>query len=258
MHKGFVTRFSFSGVMLAALCTASSVSAEPMQTGAEGAPTQAAPAAEMPMPPPQPAGEMLMNSAPPAAEVPTHAAPSATPMPMNEAPSMPQAQPPASAMPQATQTPSAAPDMRSTPTESGEPVREVSTQTVSLANGVDEGGRSDRLPNRKLLRTSGLVLAASYIPTFLVAMAKSKETSGALYAPVAGPFIEMGEDTSAGNRVLLFFSGMFQTLGAAGLVTSFFLPESRTSKIPGLGQRKVRVDAVASRSNYQLTLGGQF
>jgi hypothetical protein len=126
------------------------------------------------------------------------------------------------------------------------------------AGQADTAEQGRKLPNKPLLLTSSIIFGAGYVPTFITAMANSKNTTGNLYIPVVGPWIEIGKDTSAGNRALLVFSGLFQGVGALGVLGSFFIPESRTEKMPLLGKHKFSVTPVASRGVYQLSAHGTF
>jgi hypothetical protein len=141
--------------------------------------------------------------------------------------------------------------------------RGVSVKNVSLPDGAPtpEDTASERehnLPNRRLLLTSSVLFGATYLPTFLTAMANSKGTSGALYVPVVGPFVEISKDTSAGNRALLVFSGVLQSAGVAGMISSLFIPEKRTADWPLLGKKRWGMTPVASRNTYHLMLNGSF
>ncbi|MFT3924889.1 MAG: hypothetical protein QM778_20305 [Myxococcales bacterium] len=131
----------------------------------------------------------------------------------------------------------------------------VKSKTITLA-ADDE--RPERRYNRPLMVTGGAMLATGYIPAAVTAMANSKGTSGWLGVPVVGPWIDWGPHTSAGNKVLLFASGTLQTLGLAGIVTSFFIPESKTKKMPLMTKRKVHVSPVAGRGVYSLSAVGTF
>jgi hypothetical protein len=141
--------------------------------------------------------------------------------------------------------------------EASQPPTEVKVKTVNLA-AADVGTEKRRLPNRPLLLTSSLVFGAGYVPTFITAMANSKNTTGNLYIPVVGPWIEIGKDTSPGNRALLVFSGLLQGAGAIGILSSFFVPESRTKKMPLVGRQRFSVTPVAGRGVYSLSAQGRF
>lgn len=147
--------------------------------------------------------------------------------------------------------------------------KQLSVRNVTLPEGEEMGPRQQETradtagpkgwrPNRQLAIASTGVFAAGYLPAFVVAMANSKGTSGGLYAPVVGPWIEIGKDTSPGNRALLAFSGVLQGVGFIGVVSSFFIPESRTEKMPMVGSKKVSMTPAAGRGTYQLVAHGRF
>jgi len=127
--------------------------------------------------------------------------------------------------------------------------------TVSLA-ADDEGGK--HRVNRPLMLTSSALLATGYLPALVTALANSKNTSGWLGVPVVGPWIDWGPHTSPGNKVLLFGSGLLQAAGLAGLVTSFFVPESKTKKMHLMGQRRFNMSPVAGRGTVALSATGRF
>jgi len=137
---------------------------------------------------------------------------------------------------------------------------QLTIRRLTLADGErpDSSAPARKLPNRPLALTSATLFATGYLPAFVIAMANSKETSGNLYVPVVGPWIEMSKNTSPGNRALLTFSGLFQGLGLTGVITSFFVPESRTENWPLLGKRRVTVSPAASRGTYLLGAHGTF
>jgi hypothetical protein len=131
----------------------------------------------------------------------------------------------------------------------------LTTRTVALPADVAE--MTERV-NRPLALTSSVLFATGYAPAVITAMANSKETSGWLAVPVVGPWVEWGPNTSPGNKILLFGSGLLQAAGVAGLVTSFFVPESKTDKIPMMGKRRFHVAPVAGGGSYALSATGRF
>ncbi len=158
-----------------------------------------------------------------------------------------------------------APDAQAAPaasSSSAQSTSAVSVKNVSLADGATSADVSAEEAssgvNRPMLRTSVTLFAVPYAITFITAMAKSKETDPTLYVPVAGPFIELGNDTSPGNKVLLVGSGVLQAVGLVGIVSSFFVPESKTKNWPLFGNRRVTVTPVADRSDYHLVVRGRF
>ncbi len=132
---------------------------------------------------------------------------------------------------------------------------DLKMKSVMLPADV-EGGR--RGVDRPLMLTSSVLLATGYVPALITALANSKQTSGWLGVPVVGPWIDWGPNTSTGNKFLLFGSGLLQAAGLAGIVTSFFVPESKTKKMPMMGKRIFKVAPVAGRGTYMLSATGVF
>lgn len=132
---------------------------------------------------------------------------------------------------------------------------EMKVKTVILPADADE--RGSRV-NRPLMLTSSVLFATGYVPALVTTLANSKGTSGWLGVPVVGPWIDWGPHTSPGNKVLLFGSGLLQAAGLAGIVTSFFVPESKTKKVPMMGKRMFNVAPVAGAGTYLLSASGTF
>jgi hypothetical protein len=119
--------------------------------------------------------------------------------------------------------------------------------------------RTRSWPNRPLMLTSGTVFVLSYIPAVLTAAVDKQTTSNNLYIPIAGPWMEIARDSpSGGNKALLSLSGIFQSLGTIGLVSSFFIPERRTKNWYLMGNRLFKITPTASRAGYGLSASGQF
>jgi hypothetical protein len=138
--------------------------------------------------------------------------------------------------------------------EAPQKVTEMKVKTVMLPAEKEESSRV----NRPLMLTSSVLFATGYVPALVTTLANSKNTSGWLGVPVVGPWIDWGPNTSAGNKALLFGSGLLQALGVAGVITSFFVPESKTKKVPMMGKRMFNVSPVASRGTYALSASGTF
>lgn len=85
-------------------------------------------------------------------------------------------------------------------------------------------------PNVPLLVTSTTVFAAGYVPA-IVGAALSDRGDDDLYIPVAGPWLtyKNGPDETGGQKTLLIVNGATQMVGALGMLSSFFVPQSRTS-----------------------------
>ncbi len=128
------------------------------------------------------------------------------------------------------------------------------------SSGSVAAGRSEvrRWPNRPLLITSTLMLTASYVPAVFFA-AYNDDTTNNLYIPVAGPWMELAQEpASGGSKALLAISGVFQDLGALGLLTSLFVPERRTSKWYLIGNKKLSAAPAIDRYTYGISARGHF
>lgn len=85
--------------------------------------------------------------------------------------------------------------------------------------------------NTPLALAGGGVLAAAYIPSFIVGVGSSNSSDKWLLMPVLGPWIDVAErgcggpscGGDAGNKILLIGDGILQLGGAAALVGSFFI-----------------------------------
>lgn len=132
---------------------------------------------------------------------------------------------------------------------------QMKVKTVILpADTEDRGSRV----NRPLMLTSSVLFATGYVPALVTTLANSKGTSGWLGVPVVGPWVDWGPHTSPGNKALLFGSGLLQAAGLVGIVTSFFVPERKTKKVPLMGNRMFNVSPVASQGTYALSASGTF
>jgi hypothetical protein len=93
------------------------------------------------------------------------------------------------------------------------------------------------LPNRSLLRSGVFTLGASYLPALVVAIESDHPADDHLYAPVAGPWLDLANrgdcegdcDGETVNKVLLVTDGIFQGIGALQILGSFIFPESRAT-----------------------------
>jgi hypothetical protein len=95
-------------------------------------------------------------------------------------------------------------------------------------------------PDRVLLGSGIATLAMAYVPSAIVAAESSLNTDHVLYAPVVGPWVDLGNrpvcrlrvscDLEKVNRVLIASDGVFQGIGAVALALSFVVPE-RAKKV---------------------------
>jgi hypothetical protein len=148
-------------------------------------------------------------------------------------------------------------DLATSNARASQKVAEVQKKTIILA--ADDQGQEHKY-NRRLLLSGSSLFAVGYIPALVTVLANSKGTSGWLGVPVVGPWVDWGPHTSPGNKALLFASGALQAVGLVGIVSSFFVPESKTRNMKGpmMGRRRVNVTPVAGRGVYTLSASGTF
>lgn len=125
----------------------------------------------------------------------------------------------------------------------------------SLAS-ADTEVRSTR-PNRPMLATGGVLFAASYGASVIVAAASDTDGDERLYIPVVGPWLDMAErECTIGecssredfNNVLLIGSGVAQGLGVGLAIASFLVPEKREVRVT-----KANGPAVAYKPEIKVT-----
>lgn len=96
---------------------------------------------------------------------------------------------------------------------------------------------SATLPNPYLLRSGLFTLSAAYVPALVVALESSRSADNRLYAPIVGPWLDLGDRGKCGdgcgsretvNKVLLVTDGVFQGLGVLQIVSSFLIPTTQT------------------------------
>jgi hypothetical protein len=115
-------------------------------------------------------------------------------------------------------------------------------QAGAAAEPPKAGGSSG--PNRAVLGTGVLALILSYVPAVVVASGSNVSADKDLYAPVAGPWIDLASrpscgpgaiacNTETGNKVLLIADGLFQAWGLIATAISFVVSEhpSTTSSV---------------------------
>jgi hypothetical protein len=98
-------------------------------------------------------------------------------------------------------------------------------------------------PNRILLSAGIATFGLAYTPAVVVAAESPLTADKSLYAPVAGPWVDLANRPDCGprvscdlemvNKVLIATNGVFQGLGALATVTSFIFPEHHTKTVVG-------------------------
>ena len=129
-------------------------------------------------------------------------------------------------------------------------------------------------PDRALLRSGAFALAVPYVSSVIVAAESNHPGDGALYVPVAGPWMDLSDRHCAvGERCnheglykgLLIADGIFQGIGAVEIVAAFLSPETVTTRevVSGAGTRgltaaALRVTPVFSGSSLGIATMGSF
>lgn len=132
----------------------------------------------------------------------------------------------------------------------------MSTQPNRLSPGG--GAQPSDLPapdtsswvNTPLLITSSVVLVGAYVPMMIVGATSERPSDQTnLYYPVVGPWMNLADrqcdvrqcSNEGLNKAALITDGIFQGLGAIGIVTSFFLPNKATRNWYLIGNQSVHV-----------------
>jgi len=111
----------------------------------------------------------------------------------------------------------------------------ISNAPTVVAAPTGESGAI--LPNPYLLRSGLFTLGAAYVPALVVALESSRSADNRLYAPIVGPWLDLGDrgkcNGGCGNRetvnkVLLVTDGVFQGLGVLQIVSSLLIPTQHT------------------------------
>lgn len=137
--------------------------------------------------------------------------------------------------------------------------------TASAAPVADELEQMKH-PNRPLLITGGVVLAASYGASAIVAGVSDRESNDRLFYPVVGPWLalhDMNCDETACKReglykALLIGDGVVQGAGVVALLLGVILPESRRKPWYLIGSEELQVAPQFGASTLGLTAAGSF
>jgi hypothetical protein len=139
-------------------------------------------------------------------------------------------------------------------------------QALTPAVPAPEQPTEETRPNRLLLTTGAATIVASYTPAVIVAATSDHKGDKALYAPVAGPWIDLatrgcdrGETVNCGTTtteaVGLVGMGVAHAAGVAQLVLSLVIPEPPAITV---GSAKVEVAPVTFPGGWGVSAGGTF
>lgn len=121
--------------------------------------------------------------------------------------------------------------------------------------------------NRPLLVTGGILLVGSYVPMAAIAYTSDRPADQTnLYYPVVGPWMNLADrqcdirscNNEGLNKALLIADGIGQGLGALAVVTSFFLPNSKTKNWYLIGDDKTHAGPTRVGTGYGLGAAGHF
>lgn len=89
--------------------------------------------------------------------------------------------------------------------------------------------RLSQAPDTELAAFGGILFVGTYAPSFLVAMASSNTADRWLFAPVVGPFIDLGTRSSSDTwtTLALVGNGILQSTGVIAMVWSYVFPPKR-------------------------------
>jgi hypothetical protein len=99
-------------------------------------------------------------------------------------------------------------------------------------------------PKPSLLRTGALTLGLAYVPAAVVGVTSPLPEDRLLLAPVAGPWLDLGErkcddcSNEKLNQVLLVTDGVVQGIGALEIVGAFLLWETREQRAQRVQSQK--------------------
>lgn len=159
--------------------------------------------------------------------------------------------------------PAAMTDPVAGPPAGSPPAPEMATASAPLpADELEQ----PKHPNRPLLITGGVLLAASYGASAIVAGASDRDSNDRLFYPVVGPWLalhDMDCDETACKReglykALLIGDGVVQGAGVVALLLGAVLPESRKKPWYLIGSEKLQVAPQFGASTLGLTAAGKF
>lgn len=109
---------------------------------------------------------------------------------------------------------------------------------------------SKRTPNKAVLITGGSLFVSTYVTTAALAAANGPTADKDLFIPVVGPWINLADrdtnrEDNSRDTALIVGSGVLQGVGAAMLISSFFIPEKVPTARISAGNVKMNVTPTA-------------
>jgi hypothetical protein len=143
----------------------------------------------------------------------------------------------------------------------------VETQTTRTPVTQDVPATQKSFLNRPVLLTSTAVLLAGYVPAAVAGGLSDRDEDKNLYIPVAGPWLDLGQRSCSPqqpcgnedqNKALIIGSGIVQGIGALGVISSFFIPEVRQTKVVAQKASVTVVPARFGTAGYGMSALGKF
>lgn len=147
----------------------------------------------------------------------------------------------------------------------------VASALAAIPASADPTTRDRRVvtrPDPGLLKAGALTLGLSYVPAAAVAATSPHPVDRFLYAPVAGPWLNLDQRRCENckheslNKALLIGDGIIQGVGAVEIVASFLFLETHfvTAKKPPIGRQPMRLELTPVRmaGGYGLRATGTF
>jgi hypothetical protein len=123
-------------------------------------------------------------------------------------------------------------------------------------------------PDPSLLRSGTVTLGLSYVPALVVGVTSPLPEDRYLLAPVAGPWLDLGNRNCNGceherlNKALLITDGIIQGIGAVQVIGSFLFWETREYSADLSGRRhqsfRLRVAPIRVAGGYGVRASGEF
>jgi hypothetical protein len=147
------------------------------------------------------------------------------------------------------------------------PARAEETHTPAPAS--DRAAKASR-PQRSLFYTGAVTLGISYTPALVAGITSTLPEDRLLMAPVAGPWLDLGErrcrdcSNENVNQLLLLTDGVVQGVGALAMVGSFLLGEPGDYGVrpaasrQGQGSFRLRLAPQRVSGGYGLRAIGEF